>query len=351
MRPGENSNICFHQNFVQDLLQWYSKNARSLPWRQNQNPYFVWISEIMLQQTRVDTVLRYFIRFIKRFPDIKTLAEAKEEEVLKLWEGLGYYSRARNMHKAAKKIMEDCSGVFPKTFDEIRALPGIGDYTAGAIASISFQIPVPAVDGNVLRIVARICGIDSCIDFPETKKSIKSALAAVYPTEHCGDFTQSLMELGAVVCVPNGMPKCEICPVSGYCFAYKENQILSFPIKKEKKARQMRDLTVFILSCAGKTAIRRREEKGLLAGMWEFPNFPGKINKQKILEQAGQWELTPFSSIEIFEDKHIFTHIEWHMRCCRIQCEKASEKFVWADQKELQDIYTLPTAFKKLLKS
>lgn len=332
------------------LLPWYEKNARNLPWRKDQEPYHVWLSEIMLQQTRVDTVIDYYNRFLMEFPTIEALADANEEKVLKLWEGLGYYSRARNLQKAAKTIMKEHGGSFPKDSAEINKLSGIGPYTAGAIASICFDQPIPAVDGNVLRVVSRITEDYHCIDEESTKREMGKKLAAIYPKGRCGDFTQSLMELGATVCLPNGEPQCGNCPAGDICMAYKWQNYSSLPIRKEKKAREVRELTLFILTCEDKVAVRKRQEKGVLHDMWELPNIYGHLDKESVhhwLQEQGCFCIID----NISKGKHIFTHIEWRILSYTIACEKTFGDYIWADKNKMDTEISLPTAFKKFLLS
>ena len=269
-------------DFLPSLLGWYEQNKRDLPWRRDREPYHVWVSEIMLQQTRVEAVVGYYERFLTALPDIRALADAPEDKLLKLWEGLGYYSRARNLQKAARQILERHGGIFPRDAADIRALAGIGDYTAGAIGSICFEYPTAAVDGNVLRVVSRVTGSDAPIDKPETKKKIAADLSAVYPAGHCGDFTQSLMELGATVCTPRGA-KCGGCPLADICAAKREDRVDALPVKGEKRARKIEERTVFFLECDGEVAICRRPPRGLLASMWQLPNTDGKLEVQSAL--------------------------------------------------------------------
>jgi len=336
------------QKIVDPLLAWYERNARGLPWRRDKDPYHVWVSEIMLQQTRVETVVPYYERFIKELPTIRSLACAPEEKLLKLWEGLGYYVRVRNMQKAAVQICERYNGVFPEKFEAIRSLPGIGDYTAGAIASIAFEQPAPAVDGNVLRVVARLTGSQTDIKSPALKAQIAADLAAVYPAGRCGDFTQSLMELGALVCLPNQMPKCAFCPLQDYCFAKRHHMQLRLPVKAEKEARKKETKTVLLIVCGEKVAIRKRKEGGLLGGLWEFPNVEGKVSEQEITAWLTEKGLDVKSVAKAAEKKHIFTHIEWDMHCFLAVCGNTNEEFVWATPDELK-AYSLPTAFRKFL--
>ena len=259
------------------LLPWFAEHRRDLPWRRDREPYHVWLSEIMLQQTRVEAVRGYYLRFLERLPDIAALASAPEDVLLKLWEGLGYYSRVRNLQKAAQCVMEQHDGEFPQELSAIRALPGIGDYTAGAIASICFEAPTAAVDGNVLRVILRLT---VCADSPadvRVRRRIGEELSAVYPAGHCGDFTQALMELGATVCLPNGAPQCGACPLRALCEAHAQGTELQFPTKPPKKPRRIEQRTVFVLQCGDRLAVCKRPSHGLLAGLWQLPDVPGKL--------------------------------------------------------------------------
>lgn len=334
---------------VDPLLHWYDAQARILPWRENQDPYRIWVSEIMLQQTRVDAVIAYFNRFMESFPHVKALAEAEEEEVLKLWEGLGYYSRARNLKKAAEVICEKHNGVFPKDYKEILALPGIGKYTAGAISSIAFEMPRAAVDGNVLRVVTRLNEIEQDILEEKFRKQIGEQLEQVYPQNHCSEFTQSLMELGAMVCVPNGTPKCEECPLNIGCQAYKNNTWKKYPAKKEKAKRKIIDKTVLILCTDEKIAVRKRKDTGLLAGMWEFPNIDKKMRSVEIKSWLQEQNIDVIHIEKQKEVKHIFTHLEWHMHCYKVKCSPKENDYAWVAMEQLNQEIPLPTAFRKCL--
>ena len=327
------------------LLPWYELNKRDLPWRQDKDPYHVWLSEIMLQQTRVEAVRGYYARFLERLPTIEALAEADPEELNKLWEGLGYYSRVRNLQKAAKQVME--LGGFPREHKEILKLAGIGDYTAGAIGSICFELPTPAVDGNVLRVCARIMAYKEPVDKPFFKKLVTEHLARVYPKRHCGDFTQALMELGATVCVPNGAPKCEECPLSDICIAHRDGLTGELPVKTPKNPRKQEDMTVFILECDGCFALNKRGETGLLAGLWEFPHAPGTLDAESALSQLNEWGIRPEEILRSSDKTHIFTHIQWNMKGWYIRCAKTCDSFIWAKESELDDTYALPTAFRQ----
>ena len=327
------------------LLPWFAAHARDLPWRADREPYHVWLSEIMLQQTRVEAVKGYYARFLAALPDVAALAAADAEALAKLWEGLGYYSRVRALHAAAQRIMAEHGGVFPSDYAAIRALPGVGDYTAGAIASICFGQPTPAVDGNVLRVAARLTGDERCVDDEATKRAVRAALAAVYPAGRCGEFTQALMELGATVCVPNGAPACELCPMRDLCRS-SGGGWKALPVRREKKPRRRETLTVFLLRCGELTALRRRPDSGLLAGLWEFPNVPGHLSAQAAVAQAEAWGVQPRALEWVLHRTHVFTHVEWDMRCCLLRCGAAADGFVWADRAALEQEYALPTAFR-----
>ncbi|MDE7422380.1 MAG: A/G-specific adenine glycosylase [Lachnospiraceae bacterium] len=327
---------------VEDLLEWYDANARVLPWRSEPKPYYVWVSEIMLQQTRVEAVKGYFARFIKELPDVAALAEVKEDELLKLWEGLGYYNRARNLQAAAKTIMEEYNGRLPEEYKELQKLKGIGSYTAGAIASIAYGKPVPAVDGNVLRVMKRLAGSYDDILKASVKTDLEKALTKIMP-KRAGAFNQAIMDLGAMVCLPNGKPLCEECPLQKYCVAYKKNIVMEIPVKTPKKKRKIEEKTILVLEYEGKFALHKREDRGLLAGLWEFPNISGKIKKESLMEIV---EEENFIVKELGESKHIFSHIEWRMIGYYIHLSKKTNKdYIWVTREELVKQYAIPSAF------
>lgn len=334
------------------LLQWYEEHARVLPWRDEPTPYRVWVSEIMLQQTRVEAVIPYFERFLSELPTLGDLARAPEPQLMKLWEGLGYYSRVRNLHKAAQIVVRDYGGELPREPEELQKLPGIGAYTAGAIASIAYGRPAPAVDGNVLRVISRVTASRDSIDEPAVKRRTEQELKRIYPQGRAGDFTQALMELGALVCVPNGAPKCGECPLCGQCEARKQGIAEELPVKAAKKERRVEDRTVFLLLRGGKTALQKRPEKGLLAGLWEFPSADGALTGP----QAEQWlterGLAPAKLERLPKAKHIFSHIEWYMTgyAAFLSSGPDPDEFVWAGREELLETYALPAAFKTFLK-
>lgn len=324
------------------LLLWYREHARVLPWRQDPTPYRVWVSEIMLQQTRVAAVLDYYRRFLQAAPTVQALAALPEDALMKLWQGLGYYSRARNLQKAARQIVEDWGGVFPNTYEGIRSLAGVGDYTAGAIASIAFGIPVPAVDGNVLRVVTRLTADPSDILAASTKKRITAALQQVIPTAQPGQFNQAMMELGATVCLPNGAPLCEKCPAAEFCQAFQQGRTGEFPVKAPKKPRRIEKRRVYLIFSDRGVALRRRPERGLLAGLWEYPN---ELEGETAI--PAQLGLSPDECKRVTTGKHIFSHIEWHMTACTAQVEPEAlpDGWVWADRGALERGYAVPNAF------
>ena len=327
------------------LGPWYEENKRVLPWRQDREPYHIWVSEIMLQQTRVEAVKGYYTRFLQALPRISDLARCEDDTLHKLWEGLGYYSRVRNLKKAAQVIESTYGGSFPKTYDQVRALPGIGPYTAGAICSIAFDLPTPAVDGNVLRLVSRLWDDDSPIDSAEMKQRVTQALAEVYPAQ-AGRFTQALMELGATLCGPNRAPECGQCPCRAVCLGCAHGTADTLPRKLPKREKRQEEKTVFILEWDGRFALRRRPEKGLLAGLWEFPNLPGKSTPEQALAQAADFGLRPKELERIVSRKHIFTHIVWDMRGIYLRVEGPGQGLTWMTPQEIQTQTALPTAFR-----
>ncbi len=259
------------KEIVEPIVRWYQKQEKILPWKQDKEPYHIWVSEIMLQQTRIEAVKKYYTRFMKALPMIQDLANVSEEKLLKLWEGLGYYSRARNLKKAAIQIEENYKGKMPTSYAELLKLSGIGEYTAGAIASISYQEKVPAVDGNVLRVISRVLASKEDVLLPETKKEITKKLSEIMP-EEAGDFNEGLMELGEKICIPNTTPLCEKCPIQPFCIANKENLTNEIPVRIKKQKRRIEEKTVFIVKNKDEIAIRKREKIGILANLYEFPN-------------------------------------------------------------------------------
>ena len=328
------------------LLPWYEANKRDLPWRKSREPYHVWLSEIMLQQTRVEAVKGYYARFLETLPTVADLAKCDDDALHKLWEGLGYYSRVRNLKKAANVICQQHGGQFPESYEKVRALPGIGDYTAGAICSICFDQPTPAVDGNVLRVISRLTENDTPIDLPARKREVQAQLAEIYPTE-AGNFTQALMELGATLCGPNWKPRCEECPCRDFCGGAIHGTAEQYPVKLPKKEKKQEERTVFILSCDGKFALEKRPNKGLLAGLWQFPNIPKKLETEQALAQAESWGLKPRDITKQIERKHIFTHICWQMRGIYLEVAEPAGDFAWMTRSQIEEEAALPTAFRQ----
>lgn len=326
------------------LVNWYKDNKRMLPWREEKNPYYIWISEIMLQQTRIEAVKVYYEKFIKEIPDIQTLANIEEKKLLKLWEGLGYYSRAKNLKKAAIQICEKNNGQMPKKYEELIKLPGIGEYTAGAIASIAYNEKVPAVDGNVLRVISRIVANTKDVLLPETKREVSINLKEIMP-EKAGDFNEGLMELGERICIPNGEPLCDKCPIRNYCLAFEKGLTNEIPVRIKKTKRKKEKRLVFILQYQDQIALRKREEKGLLAGMYEFPNVleENDMNLQEILKR---WNLKVERLENIGQAKHIFSHIEWEMTGWKVKVKEKNDAFLWAKKEDILETYAIPEAFR-----
>ena len=339
------------QNCIARITAWYPGVRRTLPWRESPTPYRVWISEIMLQQTRIEAVIPYYERFLRELPSPAALAAVEDDRLLKLWEGLGYYSRARNLKKAAQKILADFGGELPRTAAELKTLPGIGDYTAGAIASLAFGEPEPAVDGNVLRVLSRVLACGEDVMSPKTRADMTALLRGAYP---CGKdaalATEGLMELGETVCVPNGEPRCDACPLKALCLAREQGSQTSYPVRTPPKARRIEERTVLLLRCKERWAIRRREESGLLAGLWEFPNLPGRLSRQEAADAAARFGAGVRSCEPCGEAKHVFTHIEWHMTGYALELESETPGLTWKTAGEIRGDYSVPTALKAYLK-
>lgn len=341
------------EEIVVPLLEWYDKQKRILPWRSKPTPYRVWVSEIMLQQTRVEAVKPYFARFMKELPNVKKLAECPEQELLKLWEGLGYYNRVRNMQKAAQILVKEYRGEIPARFEELIKLPGIGKYTAGAISSIAFGIPVPAVDGNVLRVITRITADDRDITKDSVKQAISRDVQEIIPMRRAGDFNQALIELGAIVCVPNGPARCSECPIAHLCEAKKQDMIMELPKKAPKKPRTIEKKTVLVIKDGEKIAIRKRPKKGLLAGLYELPNLDGIMTEDEVLEMVKSYGLTPLFIRKLEDAKHIFTHKEWHMSGYTVRVEELegdAPGMLFVDMDTIRSEYPIPSAFEAYAK-
>ena len=326
------------------LLPWYEANKRDLPWRQDREPYHVWLSEIMLQQTRVEAVKGYYARFLAALPTVEALANADDELLNKLWDGLGYYSRVRNLKKAARVICD--RGGFPGEYREVLALPGIGDYTAGAICSICYDLPTPAVDGNVLRVISRLTDDATPIDDPKYKKQVREKLEEIYP-EEAGNFTQALMELGATLCGPNWKPRCGECHCRDFCLAHTHGTAEALPVKIPKKQKRVEEYTVFILSCDGKYALEKRPDTGLLAGLWQFPNRAGKTETEEALARLEEMGIKPRDVLRRSDRKHIFTHIRWEMRAYWAEVAEMTGNYCWLTAEEINREAALPTAFRQ----
>ncbi len=334
------------------IVSWFRSCGRILPWREGRDPYRIWISEVMLQQTRIEAVIPYYHRFLRELPSIRALADCPEEKLLKLWEGLGYYSRARNLKKAAMQIEEKHGGRMPQDEKALRALAGIGDYTAGAIASIAFGLPCPAVDGNVLRVMTRLLGDESDVLLAETKKKIAKKLMDIYPSGRAaGDLTEGIMEIGERICIPNGAPLCEMCPVKDFCTAHREDLTDRIPKRSPKKPRKTVEMTVFLLTHEDKAALRRRSETGLLAGMWEFYHCEGAFSKNEAQEHLKEQGLEPRAVKKLGKSRHVFTHLEWEMTLYRAECAVPSEKLVWLKLDEIKKDCAIPTAFQAALRA
>ena len=329
------------------LLPWYRANARDLPWRHTQDPYRIWVSEIMLQQTRVAAVIGYYDRFLKMFPTVEALADAPEDVLMKQWEGLGYYSRARNLQKAAKEIA--AAGAFPDTYETLKKLPGIGEYTAGAIASAAFGRRVPAVDGNVLRVAARIGDFHGDVTALSAKSGIRDAVEEIMPKElkDLRIFNQAMMELGATLCAPNGPPNCADCPAKAFCLGRLRGTAADLPVKAAKKPRRQEEKTVFLLLQNGRVALRRRPDTGLLAGLWEFPNVENTLDEHGAAAVMNQWGFTPKSWKNCLTAKHIFTHVEWHMTGYTVEVSGTGpEDMLFVDGPALT-AHAVPSAFAR----
>ncbi|MBQ7541157.1 MAG: A/G-specific adenine glycosylase [Clostridia bacterium] len=329
------------------LPPWFRENARQLPWRQDRDPYRVLVSEIMLQQTRVEAVIGYYTRFLEAFPTVEALAAAPEDRLFKLWEGLGYYSRARNLQKAAQAIVR--AGAFPSDLRSVRALSGVGPYTAGAICSICFDLPTSAVDGNVLRVAARYTNDATPVDLPAFRRSVAERLEAVYPSGACGEFTQALMELGATVCTPRS-PKCADCPLREKCEGFAAGTAAALPVKSPKKEKRLVRKTVFLLWHGDEMALVRRKDSGLLAGMWSFPDVDEPLDAEGALRWAERAGVQPAALLEQTHRTHVFTHIRWEMDAFTILCGAETDAFVWRTPGEIRRSFALPTAFRIFLK-
>jgi A/G-specific adenine glycosylase len=363
-------------DYAHKLVMWYEIHQRRLPWRETQDAYAIWVSETMLQQTRVETVIPYYHAFLSSFPTIRDLALAEEEVVLKHWQGLGYYSRVRNLHRAAKTVLGQYGGVIPSEPEEFSKLPGVGPYTTGAVMSIAFNKPVPAIDGNVLRVMARFLGIRDPIELSSVKRRIEERVQAWLDASQPRQLTQSLMELGAIVCTPRS-PKCLVCPIQSGCTAYREGLVSSLPVRQKKKERKLVDVASLWCDRQGEVLMQRRSESGLLAGMWQLPSvevpvegvaFPEltMAHRAQLIEMLRQAfsvpDLVADGSVDfalVGVEKHIFTHIEWRVSVFRPvgfseaelgNISEGRKELQWVNREELRDL-TLPRVYEKIVES
>lgn len=328
------------------LLYWYEQNARVLPWREDPRPYQVWVSEIMLQQTRVEAVKPYFARFMNELPTIEALSDVSEDRLMKLWEGLGYYRRARNLKKAARMIVDHYGGRMPSGYNELLGLPGIGSYTAGAIASIAFGRPVPAVDGNVLRVISRVLASHRDILKQTTRKWMETELAEIIPPDQAGQFNQGLIEIGAVVCIPNGRPRCQECPLNSLCLTKRNGLFNEIPVKAKSPRRRIEKRTVAIMEYQDQVGLKKRPDSGLLAGLYELPNVEGHLKPEE-LAKAFCLQMDDIDIIERLPDaRHIFSHVEWHMAGYRILLARPlPAACLTVPKTQVNTSYALPKAF------
>lgn len=332
------------EKITSELLNWYQKNKRDFPWRRTKNPYYIWISEIMLQQTRVEAVKVYYERFITKLPTLYDLANISEDELLKLWEGLGYYSRVRNMQACAKKLIASGYENLPNTKEGLLDLPGIGKYTAGAILAIAFDIPSVAIDGNVYRVLGRYYKIKESITKGSTYQIYERKMQQILPDTNAGDFIQSFMDLGSLICIPKS-PKCSSCPLQNNCKARKTNQMELYPVKEKKKEQRVEERAVYLYRWKDKIAIQKRSAKGLLASMYEFPNELKTVSVIDIENDLLEEGISFLSIYEVGKSKHVFSHIIWYMTGYMIELKEPLLDYVWVTLEELNQKYSIPSAF------
>lgn len=339
----------WRQGFLEPLLLWYEKNARVLPWRESPTPYRVLVSEVMLQQTRVSAALPYFERFMAALPTFEALATCEPDYLRKLWQGLGYYSRAQNLRRAAQLLCSEHGGVLPKDYEALRRLPGVGDYTAGAVLSIAFNIPHAAVDGNVIRVLTRFCGVPTDQNTPKAKAALAGFIGSWMPKNRARDFTQALMELGALICRPTGAPLCESCPVAPHCAALRLGLQGELPRKAPKKARIQEHRTVFLIACQGRLLLHKRPDTGLLASLWELPNTEGALAKRDAAAHLNSLGLSVRRLCALHKAKHIFTHREWLLSgylAHTLSPLPPAGEYLFATAGEIQEHYAVPSAFR-----
>lgn len=336
------------KEIVKPLLKWYQKNKRTLPWREETDFYHVWISEVMLQQTRIEAVIPYYKRFIHELPTVFDLAKVDDDRLLKLWEGLGYYNRARNLKKAAIIIVEKYQGLFPKDMAQALLLPGIGEYTASAILSICFSKKEVTVDGNVLRVYMRLANCYDNIDNGSVKKRIRSSLTEIIPIKS-GDFNQAFMELGEVICLPNGIPKCDICPLRNQCKSRAAHSFLEIPVRKQKVLKKNQKYTVLLLVYNKKVALHKRGDVGPLKNLWEFPNLANKYSKEEVLQYLSDCSMKVEKIEKGVSHTHIFTHLKWEMESFIVTVTEENTLYVWENLENIIKNYALPSAFQPFL--
>jgi len=337
------------QEIVEPAITWFDKHKRAMPWREDREAYHIWVSEIMLQQTRVQAVIEYYLRFMKALPSVEDLARCPEDELMKLWEGLGYYNRARNLKEAANTIVTTYGGKMPETTEELLSLKGIGDYTARAIASQAFGVPVVAVDGNVLRLVTRLSRDNTDIGKASFKRQVEGCLDLVSPPDRAGDFCQALMELGACICLPNAQPDCENCPLKAFCESYRHQDMQSYPVKQKAKERRIENRTILILRYQDHVVLSKRGKTGLLAGLYEFPGKKGFLSEKEVVQSVKAMGFSPLKVRKMEPAKHIFSHVEWHMEGYEVRLDETlvlPEETILASVSEMEERYCLPAAFE-----
>ena len=331
--------------FQRKILSWYKKSRREMPWREEPTPYRIWISEIMLQQTRVDTVIPYFNNFMSRYPTVESLASSEENELMKYWEGLGYYSRIKNIRKTAIELVQNHQAKLPESFEELLKLKGIGEYTASAIASEAFGVKVPAVDGNVFRVFARLTGFREDIREAKSQEKLKVAVREVLPEKEIGDFNQGLIELGALICIPKGSPKCELCPVKEFCGSYRDNLQDEIPFRSKARKRTVQERTVFLIQCGDRFAVRKRDEGTLLEGLFEIPNREGFYTPEEGKSVVEEMGFTVKDLHMIRDKKVVFTHIEWILQGYYFHVVEENNAFLFETKENLLKNYALASAF------